>query len=197
MFLAFFLQAYWSQGRSPQFIWPVSYGTVTYQAIYCIQVRSPIDIPMVASKEERSKMLVARRRTCAARSAFREVVRGQGPRAGWFIPSGNWTELLKIAIEMTWIFPLNMVMFQGIPWFCSLAGWWYTYPSEKYGKNKKCSKPPTRIAIENCHWNDVNVPIEHGDFPWLCFYVLYQRDEATIRWMLCGDTNQETASWWL
>jgi len=35
-----------------------------------------------------------------------------------------------------------------------VAGWWYTYPSEKYEtvgddypniwKNRKCSKPPTR-----------------------------------------------------
>ena len=38
----------------------------------------------------------------------------------------------------------------------SISGWWYTYPSEKYenhlgwlfliyGKNRKCSKPPTRF----------------------------------------------------
>jgi hypothetical protein len=51
------------------------------------------------------------------------------------------------------------------------TGWWYTYPSEKYEfvswdydipniwKNKKISKPPTRIK-----YNNSPKSIEHRDF---------------------------------
>jgi hypothetical protein len=57
-----------------------------------------------------------------------------------------------------------------------IAGWWYTYPSEKYerhlgllfptyGKNKKCAKPPTSI---DSNIDDILIfyvfQVKHGEF---------------------------------